>query len=92
MEESTFHEGQLVQRFCSRMSFLSPTSTKDIHWNSSFLKPPIDSSLLRKGRRSLLRLLSKSIPSLNYRNNSITIGIIIIIIIIIIITMKKGCE
>jgi len=24
-------------------AFLSPTSAKDIHWNSSFLQPPTDS-------------------------------------------------
>jgi len=36
------------------MTFLSPTSAKDIHWTSSFLRPPTDS--WRKGRRSILRL------------------------------------
>jgi len=34
--ESTFHEGLLVQRFCGRMTLMSPTSAKDFCWNSSF--------------------------------------------------------
>jgi len=54
--ESTFHEGWLVQRFGGQMPFLSPTSAKDIHWNSSFLQPPTD--FWRKGRHFLLSLLS----------------------------------
>jgi len=46
----------LVSYFCIRMPFLSPTSDVDIHWTSSFLQPSTDS--WRKGRRSILRLLS----------------------------------
>ena len=35
VEESTFCDRKLVQSFCGRMPFLSPTSAKDIHWISS---------------------------------------------------------
>jgi len=37
----------IVQRFCDRMSFLSPTSAKDTTWTLGFLHPPTDS---REGR------------------------------------------
>ena len=56
VQESTFYNRQLVQRFWSSMSFLSSTSAKDIHWTSSFLQPPTD--FWRKGHRSILHLLS----------------------------------
>ena len=36
--------------FYGRMSVLSPTSAKDIHWNLSFLRPPTDSRV-KGGRR-----------------------------------------
>ena len=41
--ESTFHDGDCCWDFFSRMSFLSQTGAKDIHWTSSFLELPTDS-------------------------------------------------
>jgi len=43
-------------RVWDQMPFLSPTSAKDIHWNSSFLQPSTAS--WQKGRCSLLHLIS----------------------------------
>jgi len=41
--KSIFHGRLLVQSFCDQIPFLSPTSAKDIHWQSSFLQLPTDS-------------------------------------------------
>jgi len=42
-----------MQRYWSQMPFLSPTSPTDMHWNSSFLQSPADSSV--KECRCILR-------------------------------------